>query len=168
MIENALLAGEEKEAKRRLALACRIRKDKRKKKTNEDRKRKKLKVDDDDIEEEEVDDVDADPDYNPDLDYPEDDESMIIEGEEDADIIKIDKHAHCVNFADAGQFMIWIREQLVEMKHAVKIGGGPAERAYRKFVEMLCDGIYKMGTWSPIEMADVAQVIVQSRLAHFR
>ena len=159
VIEKALLEEEEKEAKRRLALACRIRKDKRKKKTDEEWKRKKLKVEDDDIEEEEVDDVDADPDYNPDMDFPEDDESMIIEGEEDADIIEIDKHTHCVNFADAGQFTIWIREQLVEMEHAVKIGGGPTERAYRKFVEMLRDAVYKMGTWSPIEAADVTQVM---------
>ena len=51
-----------------------------------------------------IDDTDADPDYNPDQDL-EDDES---ETTEFPDILEVEKHAHCLNLADAGEFMVWI------------------------------------------------------------
>ena len=38
-------------------------------------------------------------------------------------------------------------------------GGGVAERSYEKFIEKLRDGIIQMETYSPIEYADVKQVI---------
>ena len=104
---------------------------------------------------EEVDDTDNDPDYDPDLDF-EDKASL---SSKYPDIMEVEKHAHCINLADAGQYCVWIRDQLVEFEHHVKIGGGVAERGYWKFVELLHDGIFKMQTWSPIEAADVNQVM---------
>ena len=159
IINDALLKEEEEEAKRQLAEVCRIRRNKKKTatKTDADRKKKKRRKLDEDEEDdlEEVDDTDNDPDYDPDLDF--EDEASI--SSEYPDIMEVEKHAHCINLADAGQYCVWIRDQLVELEHHVKIGGGVAERGYRKFVELLCDGIFKMQTWSPIEAADVNQVM---------
>ena len=99
--------------------------------------------------------MDNDPDYNPDLDF-EDEASLASEF---PDILEVEKHAHCINLSDAGEFCVWVRDQLVELEHRVKAGGGIAERGYQKFVELLRDGIYQMQTWSPIEAADVSQVM---------
>ena len=150
---------EEEEAKKQLAELCKIKRGQKKTstKTNAERKRKKRRKLDEDEEEdlEEVDDIDKDPNYNPDDDF-EEVESLISEY---PDIIEVEKHAHCINLADAGEFCVWIREQLVELERHVKIGGEVAEEAYEKFVEMLRDGIFKMKTWSPIEAASVKQVM---------
>ena len=102
-----------------------------------------------------IDDEDADPTYNPDQDL-EDEESVTSEF---PDILEVEKHAHCLNLADAGEFMVWIRAQLVELEHHVKVGGTLAQTAYRDFVGLLRDGIFKMHTWSPIEAADVDLVM---------
>ena len=141
-------------------MICHIKKNKKKEKTDEEQKRKKRRVEEEeeDVEDAgEVDDVDNDLDYNPDMDF-EDDESMIID-EAESDILEVEKHVHCLNLSDAGEYQVWIREQLVEVERAVKTGGVVAKRAYKKFIEILRDGIFKMGTWSPIEAADVDQVL---------
>ena len=153
------MAEEEEGVKRRLAAICCIRKNKKKTKTDADRKKKKRKIGKEEEEEQdagEIDDPDKDPDYNPDMDF-EDDASMIIDDEEN-DILEVEKHAHCLNLSDVGEYQVWIWDQLVEVEHVVKVGGGLAEAAYTKFIEVLRDGIFKMGTWSPIEVADVAEV----------
>ena len=165
VVNDALLKEEEEEAKKRLAEICRIRRDKKKQKaatstkTDEDRKKKKRRVSEDDEDEpfdlELDDDIDADPDYNPDDDQ-EDEESV---SSEYPDIIEVEKHAHCLNLKDSGEFMVWIREQLVELENHVKVGGSLAASGYREFVGLLRDGIYKMRTWSPIEAADVNLVM---------
>ena len=165
IVSDALLKEEEEEAKRRLAETCRIRRNKKKQKpststkTDEDRKRKKRRISEDDEEDdmdlELIDDEDADPTYNPDQDL-EDEESVTSEF---PDILEVEKHAHCLNLADAGEFMVWIRAQLVELEHHVKVGGSLAQTAYRDFVGLLRDGIFKMHTWSPIEAADVDLVM---------
>ena len=165
IVNDALLKEEEEEAKRRLAEICRIRRQRNKNKpttstkTDEDRKRKKRKISEDDEEDdldfELVDDVDADPDYNPDQDL-EDEESV---SSEFPDILEVEKHAHCLNLADAGEYMVWVRAQLVELEHHVKAGGSLAQSAYREFVSLLRDGIFKMHTWSPIEAVDVDLVM---------
>ena len=159
VIESALLAEEEEEAKKRLAAICRIKKNKKKAKTDEEHKRKKRRVDEEEEIEDagEIDDIDNDPDYNPDMDF-EDDESMIIDDAE-SEILEVEKHAHCLNLSDVGEYQVWIREQLVEVERAVKAGSGVAKTVYKKFIEVLRDGIFKMGTWSPIEAADVDQVL---------
>ena len=159
VIESALLAEEEEEAKKRLAAICRIKKNKKKAKTDEERKRKKRRVDEEEEIEDagEIDDIDNDPDYNPDMDF-ETDESMIIDDAE-SEILEVEKHAHCLNLSDAGEYQVWIREQLVEVERTVKAGSGVAKTAYKKFIEVLRDSIFKMGTWSPIEVADVDQVL---------
>ena len=130
IINNALLKEEEEEVKRRLAKVCRIRRNKKKTatKTDADRKKKKWRKLDEQEEEdfEEIDDTDDDPDYNPDLDF-EDEASLVSEY---PDMMEVEKHARCINLADVGQYCVWIREQLVEFEHHVKIGGGVAERGY--------------------------------------
>ena len=55
--------------------------------------------------------------------------------------------------------MRWIRDNLSELEEAAKIKGGAAERSYKKFIEMLHDGIMQMETYSPIEYSDVKQVM---------
>ena len=165
IVSDALLKEEEEEAKRRLAEICRIRRHRKKAKTttstkmDEERKRKKRRISEDDEEDdfdlELVDDVDADPDYNPDEDV--EDEASV--SSEFPDIMEVEKHAHCLNLADAGEFMVWVRGQLVELEHHVKMGGSLAQSRYREFVSLLRDGIFKMHTWSPIEAADVDLVM---------
>ena len=165
IVNDALLQEEEDEAKRRLAEICRIRRHRKKTKaatstkTDEERKRKKRRVsednEEDDLDLELEDDVDADPDYNPDDDQ-EDEESV---SSEFPDIMEVEKHAHCLNLADAGEYMVWVREQLVELEHHVKVGGSLAESGYRESISLLRDGIYKMHTWTPIEAADVNLVM---------
>ena len=51
---------------------------------------------------EEVDDTDNDPDYNPDLDF-EDEASLASEF---PDMLEVEKHAHCINLADAGEYSV--------------------------------------------------------------
>ena len=165
IVSDALLQEEEDEAKRRLAEICRIRRNKKKTapktstKTDEERKRKKRRISEDDEEDdmdlELIDDEDADPTYNPDQDL-EDEESVTSEF---PDIMEVEKHAHCLNLADAGEFMVWVRELLVELEQHVKVGGTLAEQGYKEFVKLLRDGIFKMHTWSPIEAADVKLVM---------
>ena len=82
---------------------------------------------------------------------------MVIEDDEDT--FEIDKHSHATNFMEVSEYVVWVREKLVEVEHAVKFGGRLAEDSYRKFLELLKDSIKKMGTWSPIEVADVEQVM---------
>ena len=165
IVNDALLQEEEDEAKRRLAEICRIRRHRKKAKTmtstktDEEQKRKKRRVSEDDDEDEldlELeDDIDADPDYDPDDDQ-EDAESV---SSESPDIMEVEKHTHCLNLADAGEFMVWVRGQLVELEQHVKVGGSLAESGYREFVSLLRDGIFKMHMWSPIEAADVNLVM---------
>ena len=102
-----------------------------------------------------VDDTDDDPDYDPKQDM--EDEELVAS--EFPDMIEVEKHAHCLNLADAGEYMVWIREQLVELECHVKIGGSMAVSGYTKFVSLLRDGIFQMHTWSPIEAADVNLVM---------
>ena len=52
-----------------------------------------------------------------------------------------------------------MRDQLGELEQAAKVGGGCAEHSYKKFIELLRDGVMQMGTYSPIEIADVKQVM---------
>ena len=159
IVEMALLQEEEAAAKKILAERCRIRKGQKPHKTDEERKRKKPRREEEIEEDEEVDDEDADPTYNPDKDPDNefiDDASMVPD---DEDVVEVDKHSHAVNFKDSVEYVNWIRDNLTELKKAVKIGGRVAERSYKKFIEKLQDGIIKMETYSPIEYADVDQVI---------
>ena len=148
MIEKALLEEEERQAKETLANLCRIPKDKRKPKTDEQRKKKKARREEEE-EDEEQDDKDRDPDYNPDKDPDKDfidDESIMMD---DEDVIEVEKHSHGINFKESIEYTVWIRDNLVELEEAVRVGGGVAERSYTKFLELLRDGIMKMETYSP-------------------
>ena len=81
------------------------------KKTDEERKKKKLKPDEDDDDKfKEIDDEDKDPDFNPDDDKKEDNDTVIEGG--DKSIIEVDKHSHALNFEDAAEYLVWIRQQL--------------------------------------------------------
>ena len=158
VIERALLKEEERQAKEMLAKLCRISKDKNKPKTDAQRKKKKARLEEEE-EEEEQDDEDRDPDYNPDKDPDKDfidNESIMME---DEDVIEVEKHSHAINFKESGEYTVWIRDNLVELEEAVRVGGGIAECSYTKFLELLKDGIMKMETYSPIEGADVKQVV---------
>ena len=156
VVEKALL----EEAKKRLAEICRIRKDKKAKKTDQERKKKKPKCDVEvEEEEEEKGDEDADPNYDPDKGPDNefiDDKSITPE---DEDVLEIDKHSHAINFKESNEYVRWIRDNLGELEEAAKVGGGCAQQSYTKFIELLRDGIMKMETYSPIEYADVKQVM---------
>ena len=157
VVEKALLEEEERQAKEALAKLCHVSKDKKKTKTDAERKKKKQRLEEE--EEEEQDDEDHDPDYNPDKDPDRDfidDESVMMD---DKDVIEVEKHSHVINFKESGEYTVWIRDNLVELEEAVRVGGGVAERSYVKFLELLKDGIMKMETYSPIEGADVKQVV---------
>ena len=159
IMERALLQEEEAAAKKILAEKCRIRQGRRPHKTDEERKRKKPRREKEMEEDEEVDDEDADPSYNPDEDPDNefiDDASMIPD---DDDVVEVEKHSHAVNFKDSVEYVKWIRDNLTELEKAAKMGGGICERSYKKFVEKLQDGIMQMETYSPIEYADVEQVL---------
>ena len=159
IVERALLEEEEAAAKKLLAERCRIRQGVKPHKTDEERKRKKPRREKEIEEEEELDDEDADPSYDPDKDPDNefiDDASMVPE---DEDVVEVDKHSHAVNFKDSVEYVKWIRDNLTELEKAVKMGGGICERSYKKFVEKLQDGIMQMETYSPIEYADVDQVL---------
>ena len=159
IVERALLQEEEATAKKILAEKCRIRQGRKPHKTDEERKRKKPRREKEMEEDEEVDDEDADPSYNPDEDPDNefiDDASMIPD---DDDVVEVEKHSHAVNFKDSVEYVKWIRDNLTELEKAAKMGGGICERSYKKFVEKLQDGIMQMETYSPIEYADVEQVL---------
>ena len=156
IVEKALLEEEEAQAKKILAEKCRVRGGVKPRKTDEERKRKKPRREEELEEEEEIDDEDKDPNYNPEDDEFIDDASMVPD---DEDVVEVEKHSHAVNFKDSVEYVKWIRDNLTELERAVKMGGGVCSRSYRKFVEKLQDGVMQMETYSPIEYADVDQVL---------
>ena len=69
------------------------------------------------IEEEEaafVDDEDKDPDFNPEGEFIALDDDTINDEEEDT--FQVEKHLHALNFAEAGEFVVWVHGELQEMQ----------------------------------------------------
>ena len=104
-----------------------------------------------------MDDEELDPDFDPDKKFIEEDD-MIIEEDDEEDTFQVHKHSHALNFAEAGEFIVWVRATLNELQRAVK-GGKEMEKHYRQFVSVLKDAIIQMGSWGPIEGADIEAVI---------
>ena len=108
-------------------------------------------------EEQYVDDEELDPDFDPDKEFIEEDD-MIIEEDDEEDTFEVHKHSHALNFVEAGEFIVWVRATLNELQRAVK-RGKEMEKYYRQFVAVLKDAIIKMGSWGPIEGADMEAVV---------
>ena len=85
-------------------------------------------------------------------------DDMIIEEDDEEDTFQVHKHSHALNFAEAGEFVVWVWATLNELQRAVK-RGKEMERHYRQFVSVLKDAIIQMGSWGPIEGADVDAVV---------
>ena len=69
------------------------------------------------IEEEEVafvDDEEQDPDFNPEEEFIEPDDDTIKDEEEDT--FQVEKHSHALNFAEAGEFVVWVRSELQDLQ----------------------------------------------------
>ena len=112
------------------------------------------------IEEEEeafVGDEDLDPNFNPDKEFMEPDDD-IIEGEEEENTFQVEKHSHALNFSEAGEFVAWVRGELQELQRRVH-KGKDMDQHYRMFVSILKDAIEKMGSYAPLEAADVDAVM---------
>ena len=104
-----------------------------------------------------VDDEELDPDFDPDKEFIEEDD-MVIEEDDEEDTFEVHKHSHALNFAEAGEFVVWVWATFNELQRAVK-RGKEMEKHYRQFVTVLKDAIIKMGSWGPIEGADVEAVV---------
>ena len=104
-----------------------------------------------------ADDEELDPDFNPDKEFIEEDD-MVIEEDDEEDTFEVHKHSHALNFAEAGEFVVWVRATLNELQRAVKRGKEMAKH-YREFVSVLKDAIIRMGSWGPMEGADVDEVV---------
>ena len=111
------------------------------------------------IEEEEVafvDDEEQDPAFNPEDEFIEPDDDTIEDKEEDT--FQVEKHSHALNFAEAGEFVVWVRGELQELQRKVW-KGKDMEEHYKMFVTNLKDGIVQVGSYAPIEAADVEGVM---------
>ena len=111
------------------------------------------------IEEEEaafVDDEDKDPDFNLEGEFIALDDDTIDDEEEDT--FQVEKHLHALNFAEAGEFVVWVHGELREMQRKVR-KGKDMEEHYKTFVINLKDGIVQVGSYAPIEAADVEGVM---------
>ena len=104
-----------------------------------------------------ADDEELDPDFDPGKEFIEEDD-MVIEEDDEEDTFEVHKHSHALNFAEAGEFVVWVRATLNELQRAVKRGKEMAKH-YRQFVSVLKDAIIRMGSWGPIEGADVDAVV---------
>ena len=83
---------------------------------------------------------------------------MIIEDEDEEDMFQVHKHSHALNFSQAGDFVVWVWGELEEFQRAV-CKGKDMDKHYRAFVSILKDAVMKMGSWIPIEGADVEAVV---------
>ena len=111
------------------------------------------------IEEEEaafVDDEDKDPDFNPEGEFIVPDDDTIDDEQEDT--FQVEKHSHALNFAEAGEFVVWVCGELQELQRRVW-KGKDMEEHYKAFVVNLKDGIVQVGLYAPIEAADVEGVM---------
>ena len=104
-----------------------------------------------------ADDEELDPDFDPEKEVIEEDD-MVIEEDDEEDTFEVHKHSHALNFAEAGEFVVWVRATLNELQRAVKRGKEMAKH-YRQFVSVLKDAIIRMGSWGPMEGADVDAVV---------
>ena len=96
------------------------------------------------IEEEEVafvDDEEQDPDFNPEDEFIEPDDDTIEDKEEDT--FQVEKHSHALNFAEAGEFVVWVHGELQELQRKVQ-KGKDMEEHYKMFVTNLKDGIVQV------------------------
>ena len=112
------------------------------------------------IEEEEeifVDDEDCDPDFDPDKEFIESDD-MVTDDEDEEDTFQVHKHSHALNFSEAGDFVVWVRDELEELQRAVRRGKN-MDTHYKTFVTILKDAVVKMGSWGPIAGADMDVVV---------
>ena len=104
-----------------------------------------------------ADDEELDPDFDPDKEFIEEDD-MIIEDDDEEDTFQVHKHSHALNFVEAGEFVVWVRVTLNKLQRVVK-RGKEMEKYYRQFVSVLKDAIIQMGSWGPIEGADMEAVV---------
>ena len=88
-----------------------------------------------------MDDQDKDPDFNPEGEFIEPYDDTIDDEEEDT--FQVEKHSHALNFAEAGEFMVWVRGELQELQRRVR-EGKDMEEHYKTFVVNLKDGIVQV------------------------
>ena len=129
-------------------------KEEKKKKQEKESRKRKYKEDE---EEQFIDDEERDPDFDPDKEEDVADDET-IEDENEEDTFQVEKHSHALNFSEAGEFVVWVRGELEELQHAVR-RGKEMDVHYKTFVTILKDAIVKMGSYVPIEGADVDAVI---------
>ena len=149
---------QEKEARRKRKERQRV-KDKDAEKELKDKDKEKEARKHKYIEEEEaafVDDEEQDPDFNPEEEFIEPDDDTIEDEEEDT--FQVEKHSHALNFAEAGEFVVWVHSELQELQQRVR-KGKDMEEHYKTFVINLKDGIVQVGSYTPIEAADVEGVM---------
>ena len=157
MVERALL---DKEERRQQEILEKMKEKEARKKRKEQKQTEKQKEarKRNYIEEEEtafVDDEDKDPDFNPEGEFVALDD--IIEDEEE-DTFQVEKHSHALNFTAAGEFVVWVRGKLRALQRKVW-KGKDMEEYYKTFVTNLKDGIVQVGSYAPIEAADVEGVM---------
>ena len=140
-----------KSCRQRFYIKCGRKKNRKNKRTQQIRDQRSEE------EERYADDEDRDPDFNPDEEFIEPDE-MVIEEEDEEDTFQVHKHSHALNFSEAGEFMVWVQGELEEFQRAVHRGKN-MDKHYRMFVSILKDAMVKMGSWGPIEGADVEAVV---------
>ena len=153
-MKKALL--EEEEQKQEELLTHLRQRGKEEKKKKQEKKSKKQKYQEDE-EEQFIDDEDRDPDFDPDKEEDVADDDT-IEDENEEDTFQVEKHSHALNFSEAGEFVVWVRGKLEELERAVR-QGREMDIHYKTFVSILKDAIIKMGTYAPIEGADIDAVI---------
>ena len=83
---------------------------------------------------------------------------MVIEEEDENDTFQVHKHSHALNFLEAGEFVVWVGGELDKLQRAVR-RGKDMDTHYRTFVSILKDAVVKMGSWGPIEGADMEVVV---------
>ena len=129
-------------------------KEEKKKKQEKESRKQKYKEDE---EEQFIDDEERDPDFDPDKEEDVADDNT-IEDENEEDTFQVEKHSHALNFSEAGEFVVWVRGKLNELERAVR-WGKDMDVHYKTFVTVLKDAIIKMGSYAPIEGADIDAVI---------
>ena len=149
-MEHALLKKEEKQQQEKLEKLC----EKEEKKQKEAKKQKYIE------EEEEafIDDKDNDPDFDLDAEEEVDPADMTIEGKDQGETFQVEKHSHALNFLEAGEFQVWVCGELQEPERAVK-WGKDMEKHYKTFIAVLKDVVEKMGSYTPIEGANIDAVV---------
>ena len=100
-----------------------------------------------------VDDVDKDKDDDPEVQFISEDQEI-----EDEDMFEVEKHVHALNFDEAGDYLVTMNRYMEVFEKIMGRRKDDVMREYKKLIKLVKLMVEKLGSYSPIEAADMEAV----------